>query len=225
MHFRKVNPGIPIPVSVSHLIGITENDVKDAPFFKDIASEVLSFIGKSDLAGFNIERFDLPLLERELRDADLTFQWREHKVYDAQKVYHLNEKRDLYAAYKYYCDKSLDDAHSALADAQATLEVLSAQINRYGDERGGLEVLGEFDYKTTAEFYDKEKRFRWWNGRLYMMFGKYAKRYSLQDLVKKDRPYLEWILSAKFSDEVKELVENALNGRFPRPEDQEKVGT
>lgn len=214
---KKVNPGVPIPPLVSQLIGITDGDVKDAPLFKDIAQEVVDFIGKSDLAGFNIEKFDLPLMERELRDANLSFNWKEHHVYDAQRVYHLNEKRDLYAAYKFYCDKNLDNAHSAVSDAQATLEILEAQVGKYGTSERSLESLGQYRYKILDEFYDKEKRFRWWNGRLYMMFGKYAKRYSLQEIVQRDRHYLEWILTAQFSDEIKDLVENALQGRFPQP--------
>ncbi len=219
-YVKKVNPGIPIPFLVSQLIGITNEDVKDAPFFKDIATEVLNFIGKSDLAGFNIEKFDLPLLERELSETGQSFHWRDHKVYDAQKVYHLNERRDLDAAYKFYCAKNLDNAHSALADAQATFEILQAQAVKYGNGNVSLEALAHYDYRKTAEFYDREQKFRWWNGKLYMMFGKYAKKCSLQEVVQNDRSYLEWILSAKFSDEVKDLVENALNGRFPQIEER-----
>ena len=220
VYVKKVTPGIPIPFVVSQLIGITNEDVKDAPFFKDIATEVLSFIGKSDLAGFNIEKFDLPLLERELSETGQSFHWRDHKVYDAQKVYHLNERRDLDAAYKFYCDKNLNNAHSALADAQATFEILQAQAAKYGNGNASLEALAHYDYRKTAEFYDREQKFRWWNGKLYMMFGKYAKKCSLQEVVQNDRSYLEWILSAKFSDEVKDLVENALNGRFPQLEER-----
>lgn len=217
-YLKKINPGVPIPPVISQLIGITDADVKGAPAFKDIAQEVLRFIGESDLAGFNIEKFDLPLLEREVREANLQFNWRTHKVYDAQRVYHLNEKRDLYAAYKFYCDKDLNNAHSALADAQATLEILDAQAAKYGKGDGDLEHLGQYRYRSTEEFYDKEKKFRWWNGKLYMMFGKHANKYTLQEIVQKDRGYLEWILKAQFSEEVKDLVENALNGRFPSPE-------
>ncbi len=220
IYVKKVNPCIPIPFLVSQLIGITNEDVKDEPPFKDIATEVLNFIGKSDLAGFNIEKFDLPLLERELSETGQSFHWRDHKVYDAQKVYHLNERRDLDAAYKFYCDKNLDNAHSALADAQATFEILQAQAAKYGNGNASLEALAHYDYRKTAEFYDREQKFRWWNGKLYMMFGKYAKKCSLQEVVQNDRSYLEWILSAKFSDEVKDLVENALNGRFPQIEER-----
>ncbi|MBI5150890.1 MAG: 3'-5' exonuclease [Candidatus Omnitrophica bacterium] len=214
-YLKKVNPGVPIPPIISQLIGITDADVAGAPAFKDIGKEILEFIGDSDLAGFNIEKFDLPLLERELREASLPFNWRDHKIYDAQRVYHLNEKRDLYAAYKFYCDKNLENAHSALADAQATLEILQAQVAKYSQDDDQLGSLDKYRYRGGGDFYDKEKKFRWWNGKLYMMFGKHANKYSLQEIVQKDRGYLEWILSAQFSDEVKDLVENALGGRFP----------
>jgi DNA polymerase-3 subunit epsilon len=222
IYLKKVNPGIPIPAHISRLIGITDEDVKQAPLFKDIATEVIAFLGDSDLGGFNIEKFDLPLLERELNDEGHSFPWRNHNIYDVQRVYHVNERRDLDAAYKFYCDKKLENAHSALADAEATFEILEAQVEKYGNGKGELEALGEYRYKSTAEFYDKEKKFRWWNGKLYMMFGKYARRCSLEEIVQKDRAYCEWILSANFSDEIKELIENALGGRFLQAGDTEK---
>lgn len=214
-YLKRVNPGIPIPPNVTEVIGITNDDVKDEPFFKQIAQEVLDFIGDANLAGFNLERFDLPLLEREMVEAGLRFPWQKHKVYDAQKVYHINEKRDLTAAYKFYCEKDLDNAHTAEADARATLEILEAQVARYGEGDGNLEALDAFNYKTLADFYDEGRRFRWWNGELYPMFGKYAKRYSLREMASKDPKYLEWILTKDFSDDVKMLVEDALKGQFP----------
>ena len=214
---RRLNPGMPIPPAVTKLIGITNADVADAPAFRDVAVEILDFIGQADLAGFNVEKFDLPLLERELREAGHRFDWRLRKIYDAQKVFHLNEKRDLTAAYRFYCQKPLENAHSAMVDTEATLEILQAQIERYGEGSGELRALDQFEYVNHAEFYDDERRFRWWNGKLYMMFGKYAKKYSLQEVVRRDPKYLEWILSANFSDEVKTLVRNALNQQYPIP--------
>lgn len=219
---KKVNPGMPIPANVTELTGIRQEDVAEAPKFHLIAQEVLDFIGESDLAGFNCERFDLPLLEREMHEAGIPFEWQKHTIYDAQKIYHLNEKRDLTAAYQFYCEKDLNNAHSAMADAEATFEILKAQLKRYGSESQKLSQLQEFNYKALAEFFDESRRFRWWNGKLYPMFGKYAKRYSLQELCKKDSKYLEWIMNSDFSDDIKTLVQNALHGEFPIPPDDLK---
>ena len=210
---KRVNPTIPIPKVISELIGITDQDIKNAPTFAQIAQEIIEFIGQSDMSGFNVARFDLPLLERELTEAGYRFEWRERRIYDAQRVYHLNEKRDLNAAYQFYCQKILTNAHSAMVDTKATLEILQAQIERYG--QGHLAPLDKFQYRKTEDFFDREKKIRWWNGKLYMMFGKYARRYSLQEVVQRDPAYLEWIASADFSDEVKDLVQNALKGKFP----------
>ncbi len=215
IYHKRVNPGISIPKNVSKLIGISDDDVKELPNFQTISAEVVSFIGESDLAGYNSDKFDLPLLERELCDSGLKFNWRLRRTFDAQKVYHINEKRDLTAAFKFYCQKKLENAHSALADAEATLSILNIQVDKYCDENGGMEQLGKFAYQEPEEFFDADRRFRWWDGKLYMMFGKYSGKYSLQEIVKKDRQYLQWILSADFSGEVKALVEDAIIGKFP----------
>lgn len=212
---KRVNPGIPIPANISQLIGIEDADVKDAPFFKEIAKEVIEFIGDSDLGGFHIERFDLPVLEREIVEAGLTFDRGDRVIYDAQKIYHIHEQRDLMAAYQFYCSKNLTNAHSAMGDAEATLEILRAQVYKYGDGDGFIEDLKEFDYERRIEFFDKGRKFRWWNGELYPMFGKYAKRRSVKEIANKDREYLGWMLTKDFSDEVKMMIEDALNGKFP----------
>jgi len=220
---QRVNPGMPIPAEAAQITGISDKDVKDAPSFRQIVKEVLAFMEGADLAGFNLERFDLPLLARECSEAGGKFEWRQSTVYDAQKIYHLNEKRDLTAAYQFYCGKELIDAHSALADVKATLSVLDAQVKNYGEGEQRLESLGRFEYKQRDDFYDKDRKIRWWNGELYMMFGKYARRTPLKEVARSDRGYLEWILKQNFSDEVKELVEMALEGHFPVQENPEKA--
>ncbi len=212
---QRVNPGMPIPADVAELTGINDDDVKNAPRFKDIVQQVLTLMEDADIAGFNVERFDLPLLARECADAGFTFSWQERTIYDSQKVYHLNERRDLTAAYAFYCHKDLEGAHSALADTRATFEVLQAQVVKYGKGRNDIEALGLFDYKTLGDYFDTGRRFRWWNGELYMMFGKYAGKMTLKDVVKSDPRYLEWILSANFTEDVKDLVAAALEGKFP----------
>lgn len=210
---QRINPGMPIPKEAGDVTGITDDDVKDCPRFRDLANEILEFIGDADFGGFNVERFDLPLLQREFSDIGMSFSWKNRIVYDAQKIYHLNEKRDLTAAYSFYCGKDLEGAHAALVDTRATLSVLEAQVKKYGND--DIELLQDFDYKIYGEFYDESRKFRWWNGELYMMFGKHARKKTLKQVSKDDPRYLEWILSADFSEEIKDLVAGALEGKFP----------
>ncbi|MBI3333677.1 MAG: 3'-5' exoribonuclease [Candidatus Omnitrophica bacterium] len=211
----RVNPGMPIPPRVSQIIGLTDADVKEAPPFKEIAVKVLAFIGEADLGGFNAERFDLLILERELFAAGLKFDWRARTVYDAQKIYHLHEKRTLKAAYQFYCGKVLNDAHTAMADTEATVEILAAQIEKYGKPEIGMESLRDFDYERIDDYFDEERKFRWWNGELYPVFGKYAKRASLKEIAQKEPGYLEWLLTTDFPDKVKTMIRGLLEGRFP----------
>lgn len=215
-YVKRINPGMPIPVNVIRIINITDDDVKDAPSFKDVAKEILDFIGDSDLGGFNIQRFDLLVLEREFFEAGFSFRWRERDIYDAQKIYHIHEKRNLMAAYRLYCNKELTNAHSALGDAEATIEIFNAQIKKYGAEEKGIESLKDFEYEHSSAYFDKGRKFSWWNGELYPTFGKYAKKKHIKDIVKNDRPYLKWILAKDFSDEVKAMVKKALDGEFPQ---------
>jgi DNA polymerase-3 subunit epsilon len=215
-YLKRVNPGIPIPVIVTRIIGITDEDVKDAPSFKDIIEEVLAFIKDTDFGGFNIKRFDLPLLERECYEAGFTFSWKDRQIYDAQTVYHIHEKRDLTAAYKFYCDKPLDNAHSAMGDAEATAEIFKAQIAKYGDVEKGMVSLRDFDYEKNEAFYDKERKFRWWNGELYPSFGKHDNK-TVKQILQQDRGYLKWMFESDFSNEVKSLIQNLFDGKFPEP--------
>ena len=213
---KRVNPCMTIPVNVSRITNITDADVKDAPPFKDIAKEVLEFIGDSDLGGFNILRFDLPILEREIGSAGLSFHWKDRNTYDAQKIYHIHEKRNLTAAYQLYCGKELCNAHSALGDAEATVEIFDAQITRYGNAEQGVESLKDFDYEQSSDYFDKERKFCWWNGDLYPMIGKYARRKHIKDIVNSDRSYLEWMLKSDFSPDIKTMIRKALKGEFPQ---------
>ena len=212
---RRVNPGLPIPAVVTQITGISDSDVAHEPPFRDVAREVLAFIGDADFAGFNVERFDLPLLEREVFDAGLRLEWRHRTVYDCQKIYHIHEKRDLKAAYKFYCQKELVNAHSAFGDTEAALEILSAQIQKYGGGNEYVESLIDFDYEPSADFFDDERKFRWWNGELYPVFGKYGRKHCLREILQKDRAYLEWLITTDFDDNVKGMLREALCGKLP----------
>lgn len=216
---RRVNPGIRIPEQIEALTGISNEDVKDAPLFKDIVKEVLEFIGDSDFGGFNVERFDLPLLEREVFDVGLRLEWRHRTIYDAQKIYHIHEKRDLKAAYRFFCDKDLVNAHSAVDDAEAALEILESQIRKYGGGNEYLESLIDFDYEPLGSFYDDERKFRWWNGELYPVFGKYGRKHSLKEIVQKDAAYVQYLATTDFDGKVKKMLQEALAGKFPSPEE------
>lgn len=211
----RVNPGMPIPARVSEIIGIRDADVKECPRFSKIAPEVAAFIGAADLGGFNVERFDLPVLERELFEAGIKFDWRTRTLYDAQRIYHLHEKRTLKAAYQFYCSKELVDAHTAMADTVASLEILEAQIGRYGKSEQGIESLRDFRYEQKDDYFDEQKKFRWWNGELYPVFGKYAKRASLKEIARKEPDYLRWILTTDFPEPVKAMIRGILDGKFP----------
>lgn len=128
---KRVNPGIPIPLETSLIHGIYDKDVKDAPLFKDLAKSVVKFLEGCDLGGFNILKFDVPVLVEELLRAEINFDISKRKLIDAQKIFHLMEKRNLSAAYKFYCHKTLENAHSAEADTIATFEIFEKQIELY----------------------------------------------------------------------------------------------
>lgn len=213
----RVNPGMPIPPRVTRITGITDQDVKDAPPFKKIAPNVLAFIGDADLGGFNVERFDLIILERELFVAGLKFDWRRRTIFDAQKVYHLNERRDLKAAYQFYCRKELENGHTAMGDTQATVEILGVQVEKYGKPEEGIESLKDFEYQRMDDYFDEGRKFRWWNGELYPIFGKYGKRKSLKEIAQQERSYLEWMLGQDFPSGTKEMLRGVLEGRLPEP--------
>jgi DNA polymerase III subunit epsilon len=215
VYVKRVDPRMLIPGPVVRLTGIRNEDVKGKPVFKDLVHEVLAFIGTSDFAGFNIERFDLPLLERECFDAGERLEWRHRTVYDAQKIYHIHEKRDLKAAYKFFCSKDLVNAHSALDDAEAAYEIIRAQVGKYGAGSEYIESLIDFDYEPFGAFFDDDRKFRWWNGELYPVFGKYGRKHSLREIVQRDRAYIEYLMNTDFDEKVKKMLAECLAGRLP----------
>lgn len=213
---RRVNPGMPIPRESTRIHGIGDADVADAPRFEAIAADVLRFIGNADLAGFNVQRFDLPVLHRELAGAGKRLEMAGRAVVDAQVIYHRRVPRDLAAAYRYYCGKDLRDPHTARADVEACVEVLDAQLEVYPDLPRTPRELAAVFAPREVEAVDPDGRFVWQGDEAVVAFGPDGIRgRPLREVAAKDRGFLEWVLRRDFTPQVKAIVQAALAGRFP----------
>ena len=215
----RINPERPIPKRASDVHHIYDEDVRDAPIFSDLASSIMEFIGDSDLGGFNVDRFDIPILRRELNTCGHTFPAPGARVVDSQQIFFKCEPRHLQAAYRFYCDATLDNAHSAEADAMATADILLAQVNRYTDLSNDIEGLSRFcaPRKSTAEGIDPAGKIGWKGDVAVLTFGKHRDR-ALKDLVEQERGYLEWMQGerASFEPATKAIIRDALGGDLPR---------
>lgn len=192
----RINPQIPIPEESSLIHGIYDKDVINAPTFKEIAPQILGMIKDSDLAGYNSNRFDIPLLAEELLRNDFEFDIKKHRPIDVQVIYHKLEPRTLSAAYKFYCDGILENAHSASADTLATYEVLKSQIEKYDEIENDIKFLHEFTTQNKnadlAGFVGLDKE----NDEIFN-FGKYRGK-KLKDIFKTDLGYYSWLMNADF---------------------------
>ncbi|MFD2916344.1 3'-5' exonuclease [Psychroserpens luteus] len=201
---KRVNPTIPIPPEVTLVHGISDADIADAPTFKEISKEVYTMIKDSDLGGFNSNRFDIPVLAEEMLRADIDFDMKNTQSIDVQTIFHKMEQRTLSAAYKFYCDKNLDNAHSAEADTLATYEVLKAQLDRYEDLENDSKFLAEFSSrKKFADFagfitYNKE-------GVECFSFGKHKGK-LVTEVLDKEPGYFGWLLNADFPLYTKKVL-------------------
>lgn len=217
----RINPGVPIPPDATKVHGINNFDVMDKPRFEEIASDIKMIIDDSDLAGYNLVSYDLPILINELKRAGLNFSTANVRVVDVFSIFKQMERRDLSAAYRFYCNKELIGAHSALKDTQATLEIFGAQLNRYSDLPRNMDDLHKFCDPRDERFVDRDKKFIWQNGEAAFTFGKFKGK-LLRHVVKTDRDYLAWMVQQEFSDEILHIINSALNGEFPVKETGEK---
>ena len=203
-HRWLVNPEMPIPKEVTAIHGISDADVADKPTFKEIAKEVHNLIKDSDLGGFNSNRFDIPLLAEEMLRADLDFDMKNRLTIDVQTIFHKMEQRTLSAAYKFYCDKNLEDAHSAEADTMATYEVLKAQIAKYEDIENDTKFLAEFSsrkkFADFAGFIVFNKK-----GEECFSFGKHKGK-LVTEILEKEPGYFGWLLNADFPLYTKKVL-------------------
>ncbi|WP_109096976.1 3'-5' exonuclease [Aquimarina sp. AU58] len=199
-----VNPEMPIPPETTAVHGIDDAKVANEPVFKKIASKVSEMIKGCDLGGFNSNRFDIPLLAEELLRAELDFDMKNTVAIDVQTIYHKMEKRTLSAAYKFYCDKDLTDAHSAEADTLATYEVLKAQLDRYPELENDAKFLSEFSSrKQFADFagfiaYDDNKK-------EIFSFGKHKGK-LVEQVMEEEPGYFGWIQNADFPLYTKKVL-------------------
>jgi DNA polymerase-3 subunit epsilon len=205
---RLINPQMPIPVQASDIHGITDEMVKDAPAFKDIANETRQFLEQCDLAGYNSNRFDWPMLMEEFLRSGLDFDVSQRKMIDVQKIFHQMEPRTLSAAYKFYCNKTLDGAHSAEVDALATWEVLNAQLERYPQlgttPESVINCIGDEPMVDFARRFVMEKGVEVFN------FGKHKGR-PVADVLKAEPQYYDWMMKGDFPMHTKQKLSEIFN--------------
>ena len=201
---RKLNPGMHIPEEATAIHGITDEDVKDCPTFAQVAKSLAQFLQGCDFGGFNSNRFDLPLLVEEFMRAGVEVDFKRRRFIDVQNIFHKKEQRTLVAAYKFYCDKDLDDAHSAEADTLATYEVLKAQLERYPDLENDIDKLAEFS--TRAETADYAGRILFnEKGEEVFGFGKYKGR-SVEEVFRMEPSYYAWMMNGDFPLYTKKVI-------------------
>lgn len=198
-----INPEIPIPKSSSDIHGITDEMVKDAPTFSQVAQELKQVLDGCDLAGYNSNRLDVPLLVEEFLRAGVDFDMKGRKLLDVQNIFHKMEQRTLSAAYKFYCNRTLEAAHSAEGDATATYEVLLAQLERYPELGNNIDSIN----KVIGEecIVDFARRFIMDNGVEIFNFGKY-KGQSVADVLKKEPQYYDWMMRGDFPQHTKQKL-------------------
>lgn len=201
---KLVNPEMPIPAASTELHGISDEMVKDAKTFKQLAPELKQVLDGCDLAGYNSNRFDIPLLVEEFLRANVDFDMKGRKMLDVQKVFHMMEQRTLSAAYKFYCNKELNDAHSAEADASATCEILYAQIDKYQNLGDTVESI----IKAVGEepIVDFARRMIMDKGVEVFNFGKYKGR-PVAEVLQQEPQYYDWIQKGDFPLYTKKKLE------------------
>ncbi|MEG1562397.1 MAG: exonuclease domain-containing protein [Bacteroides sp.] len=201
----RINPEMHIPEASSAVHGIYDADVANCPTFKEVARNIANDLEGCDLAGFNSNRFDIPVLAEEFLRASVDLDMTKRKMIDVQVIFHKMEQRTLSAAYKFYCQKNLEDAHTAQADTRATYEVLKSQLDRYGNElKNDVTFLAEYStYNKNVDFagrmvYDEK-------GAEVFNFGKY-KGLLVTEVLKKDPGYYSWILNSDFTLNTKAML-------------------
>ena len=200
---KLINPQIPIPKQSTDLHGITDDMVKDAPTFKEVAQELKQMLDGCDIGGYNSNRFDIPMLVEEFLRAEVDFDMKGRRLLDVQNIFHRMEQRTLSAAYKFYCNKVLDGAHSAEIDATATHEILIAQLERYPDL--GTSVDSVLKLIGEEPIVDFARRFIMENGVEIFNFGKYKGR-PVAEVLRTEPQYYDWMMKGDFPQYTKQKL-------------------
>lgn len=201
---KRVNPEMHIPEVTSSIHHIYDEDVKDAPTFKALAHELNNFLENADLAGYNSNRFDVPMLVDEFLRAGVQFEMKGRRLIDVQNIFHKKEERTLAAAYRFYCKKELINAHSAEADTLATFEILEAQLDRYDDLKNDIDYLQEFstmgaNVDLAGRIVMNEKKEEVFN------FGKHKGK-LVTDVFKAEPSYYDWMMKGEFPLQTKQVI-------------------
>jgi DNA polymerase-3 subunit epsilon len=215
----KVNPEMPIPPKSTAIHGISDDDVKDSPVFRDIADDIVVFMEGADIAGYNAIKFDIPVLAEEFLRAGTDFDIRKRRYVDIQVIFHKKEQRTLSAAYTFYCRKELENAHSSEADTAATYEILKAQLDRYTDLENDIEKLARFSaYNNNVDFAGRiildENDVELFN------FGKHKGK-AVERVFRDDPSYYSWMMSGDFSLDTKKVI-TELRARYQENKQENK---
>ncbi len=201
---RRINPEMPIPAEATAIHHITDDDVKDCPHFAQIAKSLAQFLEGCDFGGFNSNRFDLPVLVEEFLRAGVDVDFKRRRFIDVQNIFHKMEQRTLVAAYKFYCDKTLEEAHSAEADTMATYEVLKAQLDRYPELQNDVAALADFSKRGEAADYAGRILYNE-KGEEVFGFGKYKGR-SVEEIFRIEPSYYAWMMNGDFPLYTKKVI-------------------
>src|SRR5450432_888595 len=205
---KLLNPEMVIPQASIEIHGITNEMVKDAPKFKHSANDIKQFLDNCDLSGYNSNRFDIPMLMEEFLRVEVEFDMKGRKLVDVQKVFHMMEQRTLSAAYKFYCQKNLEGAHSAEADARATMDILEAQVERYPQMGNTVDSIIKFTGEEIIV--DFARRFIMDKGVEIFNFGKHKGR-AVVDVLKSEPQYYDWMMRGDFPLHTKQKLTEILN--------------
>ncbi len=215
---RRINPEMHIPEGSSLVHGIYDEDVANEPTFRAFSKNLMVYLADCDLGGYNILKFDIPMLINEFQRVGLEFSLEGRRMIDAYQIFCKKEPRTLSAAYKFYCDKVLEDAHSAEADTMATYEVFLGQLERYDDIGEDVQSLHEFCNQKNPDWIDSTGKFKWSGSDPVVGFGKNAGMFLRQAAV--DNPgFLQWMIKVDFPEDAKQIARDALIGKFPKKEE------